>query len=198
MLLYGTFTTLSSIPLPNPVSPHPASPPPRPIPRTLLNPPTALPVIYTSVAMSCIRSLSVLRLPPTPHHLGSDAVYVVTGAYDGSTKIVDVRDPLVPIPLDRQRCKSRSFSPSFFFFRLMLTRAIHTHTHTVPIMSTAWSTYFPGPIVGDNQYTAQVVRVADRKGRSRGFVISGHRGVIWVGSFFLPPYLFVLTGRGGW
>lgn len=80
--------------------------------------------------MSCIRSLSVLRLPPTPHHLGSDAVYVVTGAYDGSTKIVDVRDPLVPIPLDRQRCKSRSFSPSFFFFRLMLTRAIHTHTHT--------------------------------------------------------------------
>lgn len=49
-------------------------------------------------------------------------------------------------------------------------------------MSTAWSTYFPGPIVGDNQYTAQVVRIADRKGRSRGFVISGHRGVIWVGS----------------
>lgn len=38
--------------------------------------------------------------------------------------------------------------------------------------------------MGDNQYTAQVVRVADRKGRSRGFVISGHRGVIWVGSFF--------------
>ncbi|OWZ36086.1 transcription factor C subunit 6 [Cryptococcus neoformans var. grubii Br795] len=116
------------------------------------SPEPPLPVIYTSVAMSCIRSLSVLRLPPTPHHLGSDAVYVVTGAYDGSTKIVDVRDPLVPIPLDRQR---------------------------LPIMSTAWSTYFPGPIVGDNQYTAQVVRVADRKGRSRGFVISGHRGVIW-------------------
>lgn len=126
MLLYGTFTTLSSIPLPNPVSPHPGPP----SPRHYSTPPTALPVIYTSVAMSCIRSLSVLRLPPTPHHLGSDAVYVVTGAYDGSTKIVDVRDPLVPIPLDRQRCKSRSFSPSFFFFRLMLTRAIHTHTHT--------------------------------------------------------------------
>lgn len=51
--------------------------------------------------------------------------------------------------------------------------------------------------MGDNQYTAQVVRVADRKGRSRGFVISGHRGVIWVGSFFLPPYLFVLMRRGG-
>lgn len=138
--------------------------------------------------MSCIRSLSVLRLPPTPHHLGSDAVYVVTGAYDGSTKIVDVRDPLVPIPLDRQRCKSCSI----FFSRLMLTRAISTHTHTVPIMSTAWSTYFPGPIVGDNQYTAQVVRVADRKGRSRGFVISGHRGVIWVGSsFFFFFYLLI-------
>lgn len=128
MLLYGTFTTLSSIPLPNPVSPHPASPPPRPIPRTLLNPPTALPVIYTSVAMSCIRSLSVLRLPPTPHHLGSDAVYVVTGAYDGSTKIVDVRDPLVPIPLDRQRCKSRSFSPSFFFQIDANQSDPHTHT----------------------------------------------------------------------
>ncbi|KIR81275.1 transcription factor C subunit 6 [Cryptococcus gattii EJB2] len=113
-----------------------------------------LPVIYASVAMSCIRSLSVLRLPPTPEHLGSDAVYIVTGAYDGSTKILDTRDPLVPISLDRQR---------------------------LPIMSTAWSTYFPGPIVGDNQYTAQVVRIADRKGRSRGFVISGHRGVIWVG-----------------
>ncbi|WVO21103.1 uncharacterized protein IAS62_002407 [Cryptococcus decagattii] len=111
-----------------------------------------LPVIYASVAMSCIRSLSVLRLPPTPQHLGSDAVYIVTGAYDGSTKILDTRDPLVPISLDRQR---------------------------LPIMSTAWSTYFPGPIVGDNQYTAQVVRIADRKGRSRGFVISGHRGVIW-------------------
>ncbi|KIR62394.1 hypothetical protein I314_03334 [Cryptococcus bacillisporus CA1873] len=111
-----------------------------------------LPVIYASVAMSCIRSLSVLRLPPTPQHLGSDAVYIVTGAYDGSTKIMDTRDPLVPISLDRQR---------------------------LPIMSTAWSTYFPGPIVGDNQYTAQVVRIADRKGRSRGFVISGHRGVIW-------------------
>lgn len=98
-------------------SPEPRKSPSRvPIPQTQLNPPpTALPVIYTSVAMSCIRSLSVLRLPPTPHHLGSDAVYVVTGAYDGSTKIVDVRDPLVPIPLDRQRCKSRSFSPSFFF-----------------------------------------------------------------------------------
>lgn len=191
MLLYGTFTTLSSIPLPNPVSPHPGSP----SPKHYSTPPTALPVIYTSVAMSCIRSLSVLRLPPTPHHLGSDAVYVVTGAYDGSTKIVDVRDPLVPIPLDRQRCKSRSI----FFFGLMLTRAIHTHTHThtVPIMSTAWSTYFPGPIVGDNQYTAQVVRVADRKGRSRGFVISGHRGVIWVGSFFffLPP--ICANGAGG-
>ncbi|KAE8539531.1 hypothetical protein D1P53_004633 [Cryptococcus gattii VGV] len=111
-----------------------------------------LPVIYASVAMSCIRSLSVLRLPPTPQHLGSDAVYIVTGAYDGSTKILDTRDPLVPISLDRQR---------------------------LPIMSTGWSTYFPGPIVGDNQYTAQVVRIADRKGRSRGFVISGHRGVIW-------------------
>lgn len=184
MLLYGTFTTLSSIPLPNPVSPHPGSP----SPRHYSTPPTALPVIYTSVAMSCIRSLSVLRLPPTPHHLGSDAVYVVTGAYDGSTKIVDVRDPLVPIPLDRQRCKSRSY---FFFFQIDANQSdphthTHTHTHTVPIMSTAWSTYFPGPIVGDNQYTAQVVRVADRKGRSRGFVISGHRGVIWVGSFFLP------------
>lgn len=66
----------------------------------------ALPVIYTSVAMSCIRSLSVLRLPPTPQHLGSDAVYIVTGAYDGSTKILDTRDPLVPISLDRQRCMS--------------------------------------------------------------------------------------------
>lgn len=160
-----------------PTPPHP--------PNTTQPPPTALPVIYTSVAMSCIRSLSVLRLPPTPHHLGSDAVYVVTGAYDGSTKIVDVRDPLVPIPLDRQRCKSRYF----IFFQIDANQSdphTHTHTHTVPIMSTAWSTYFPGPIVGDNQYTAQVVRVADRKGRSRGFVISGHRGVIWVGSFFLP------------
>lgn len=56
--------------------------------------------------MSCIRSLSVLRLPPTPQHLGSDAVYIVTGAYDGSTKIMDTRDPLVPISLDRQRCMS--------------------------------------------------------------------------------------------
>ena len=125
MLLYGTFTTLSSIPLPNPVSPHPGSP----SPRHYSTPPTALPVIYTSVAMSCIRSLSVLRLPPTPHHLGSDAVYVVTGAYDGSTKIVDVRDPLVPIPLDRQRCKSRYF----IFFQIDANQSdppTHTHTHT--------------------------------------------------------------------
>lgn len=77
--------------------------------------------------MSCIRSLSVLRLPPTPHHLGSDAVYVVTGAYDGSTKIVDVRDPLVPIPLDRQRCKSRYF----IFFQIDANQSDpHTHTHT--------------------------------------------------------------------
>lgn len=66
-------------------------------------------------------------------------------------------------------------------------------------MSTAWSTYFPGPIVGDNQYTAQVVRIADRKGRSRGFVISGHRGVIWVGpssfSFFLFLFFANVKGR---
>lgn len=68
-------------------------------------------------------------------------------------------------------------------------------------MSTAWSTYFPGPIVGDNQYTAQVVRIADRKGRSRGFVISGHRGVIWVGSsssfffFFLLDLFANVKGR---
>lgn len=67
-------------------------------------------------------------------------------------------------------------------------------------MSTAWSTYFPGPIVGDNQYTAQVVRVADRKGRSRGFVISGHRGLIWVGSsfsffFFLLDLFANVKGR---
>lgn len=136
--------------------------------------------------MSCIRSLSVLRLPPTPHHLGSDAVYVVTGAYDGSTKIVDVRDPLVPIPLDRQRCTSTPAHSS----SLCYLSNQNDQTQLVPIMSTAWSTYFPGPIVGDNQYTAQVVRVADRKGRSRGFVISGHRGVIWVGPrfpFIRPP-----------
>lgn len=83
-------------------------------------------------------------------------------------------------------------SPHHFFFQIDANQSDpHTHTHTVPIMSTAWSTYFPGPIVGDNQYTAQVVRVADRKGRSRGFVISGHRGVIWVGSFFFFFYLLI-------
>lgn len=67
-------------------------------------------------------------------------------------------------------------------------------------MSTAWSTYFPGPIVGDNQYTAQVVRIADRKGRPRGFVISGHRGVIWVGSPSPSPssgvWIFLLMVKG--
>lgn len=108
MSLYGTFTIPFSI-LPNLVSPK-APRPPSPVPPTLLTPHdntiAALPVIYTSVAMSCIRSLSVLRLPPTPQHLGSDAVYIVTGAYDGSTKILDTRDPLVPISLDRQRCMS--------------------------------------------------------------------------------------------
>lgn len=53
--------------------------------------------------------------------------------------------------------------------------------------------------MGDNQYTAQVVRVADRKGRSRGFVISGHRGVIWVGSFFFfsTSLSICANGAGG-
>lgn len=87
---------------------EPPSSSPVPVPRRshYLRSTIALPVIYASVAMSCIRSLSVLRLPPTPQHLGSDAVYIVTGAYDGSTKILDTRDPLVPISLDRQRCMS--------------------------------------------------------------------------------------------
>lgn len=88
--------------------------------------------------MSCIRSLSVLRLPPTPQHLGLDAVYIVTGAYDGSTKILDTRDPLVPISLDRQRCTSKF--PDTFESRLMVENSTD-HVHRMVDV-------FPGPDCG--------------------------------------------------
>lgn len=86
--------------------------------------------------MSCIRSLSVLRLPPTPQHLGSDAVYIVTGAYDGSTKILDTRDPLVPISLDRQRCMSNS---EIVESKLIVSSTNHVHRMVY---------LFPGPDCG--------------------------------------------------
>ena len=73
-----------------------------------------LPSIYVSVALSCIRSVAVGRMPPADHtgqpRFGEDPFYLVVGSYDGSTSIIDMRDPLHTVELNRARCEYDSKS----------------------------------------------------------------------------------------
>lgn len=71
---------------------------------------TVLPSVYMTVSMSCIRSIAVGRCPPTDAAgqpcFSDDPFYLVAGSYDGTTVLVDMRDPAFPVDINRARCRS--------------------------------------------------------------------------------------------
>ena len=66
-----------------------------------------LPSVFTNVTPSCIRSLAAGRCPPCDDQgrprFSEAPSYLVVGSYDGSTVLVDLRDPAFPIELNRAR-----------------------------------------------------------------------------------------------
>lgn len=75
----------------------------------LISPPSEppLPSIYATVALSAIRSLSTGRCPPTDADgdldYSGEALYVAFGAMDGTTGVLDMRDPSNVVELNRSR-----------------------------------------------------------------------------------------------
>jgi len=66
-----------------------------------------------TIAFSCIRAIAVGRHPPSdatgqPRY-GDDPNYIVMGSYDGSTVIVDLRDPGFTVELNRARSELSGF-----------------------------------------------------------------------------------------
>jgi transcription factor C subunit 6 len=68
-----------------------------------------LPAMYLTLALSSIRSIAAGRTPPTDAAGALDytgeAVYIAFGSYDGTTGVVDLRDPGNVIELNRSRRK---------------------------------------------------------------------------------------------
>nr|XP_019010200.1 uncharacterized protein I206_04668 [Kwoniella pini CBS 10737]OCF48981.1 hypothetical protein I206_04668 [Kwoniella pini CBS 10737] len=109
------------------------------------------PSLYTSAAASAIRSLSIGRIPPSEKHLGGEPIYVLTGAYDGSTILLDLRDPNNPIELNKAR---------------------------IPCMAVKWLSQVAAPVICDIDYVITMIKLRGMNvGRSH--IISSHRGQVW-------------------
>ncbi|WRT70352.1 uncharacterized protein IL334_007350 [Kwoniella shivajii] len=110
-----------------------------------------LPSLYTPVSRSAVRSISVGRVPPTDKQLGGEPAYLLMGSYDGTTSILDLRDPLYPVVINRAR---------------------------VPCMAVKWLTQMASPALCDIDYAIQVVKMRGNfAGRSHA--LSSHRGQVW-------------------
>ncbi|WWC94831.1 hypothetical protein V866_001681 [Kwoniella sp. B9012] len=109
------------------------------------------PVLYTSVAVSAIRSISAGRLPPSEKQLGGEPFYVLMGAYDGSTTLLDLRDPSFAIELNKAR---------------------------IPCMAVKWIAQMASPALCDIDYIIQIIKTRGaHSGRSH--TMSSHRGQVW-------------------
>ncbi|WWD19510.1 hypothetical protein CI109_103971 [Kwoniella shandongensis] len=110
-----------------------------------------LPSVYTTIAVSAIRSLAVGRTPPSDSQLDSDPIYVVMGSYDGSTYILDLRDPLYPVKLNHSR---------------------------VPCLTVGWSQQMASPLTVDSDFVVLAIKIR-KSGQGRGHPLLSHRGQAW-------------------
>ncbi|WWC64454.1 uncharacterized protein I303_107064 [Kwoniella dejecticola CBS 10117] len=110
-----------------------------------------LPSLYTPVASSAIRSISIGRTPPSEKHLGAEPIHILMGAYDGSTTLLDLRDPTAPIELNRAR---------------------------IPCMAVKWISQLSTPVICDIDYAISIIKI---RGTSigRSHILSSHRGQVW-------------------
>ncbi|WVO12490.1 hypothetical protein L204_100090 [Cryptococcus depauperatus] len=109
-----------------------------------------LPSSYSSLAESCIRSLSVCRIPSDSSSFSKPPIFVIASSYDGTVCALDLRD-LSKAELQRER---------------------------VPCMATAFSHWLPSPLIGDMDYNILTIRLTSTR-KTKGIVLGGQRGQIW-------------------
>ncbi|WVW86023.1 hypothetical protein I302_108061 [Kwoniella bestiolae CBS 10118] len=110
-----------------------------------------LPSLYSPIAASAIRSISIGRLPPSEKQLGGEPFYVLTGSYDGSTTLLDLRDPNSPIELNKAR---------------------------IPCMAVKWIAQMASPALCDIDYIIQIIKTRGAHA-GRSHTMSSHRGQVW-------------------
>ncbi|WVR00359.1 hypothetical protein IAU59_007502 [Kwoniella sp. CBS 9459] len=125
-----------------------------------------LPSLYTSVTSSAIRSLAVGRVPPAEDQLGGDPIYVVMGSYDGSTVVMDLRDPVFPAEVNKAR---------------------------VPSMAVGWLAQMACPILCDIDFVIETIKMR-KSNQGRSHHLSAHRGQAW--SLASSDYHTMLVSSG--
>ncbi|ODO10251.1 hypothetical protein I350_02480 [Cryptococcus amylolentus CBS 6273] len=118
------------------------------------NPSPPLPILYTSVSSSALSSLTASRHPPHPTQLGSPATMMSVGGWDGSFVLLDTRDGGLGMLVRRQN---------------------------LPIMCTGWSTFLPGPMMGNLDYNVEITTLGTKSrlmNKGRGTVLGGHKGTV--------------------
>ncbi|OCF32212.1 hypothetical protein I316_06126 [Kwoniella heveanensis BCC8398] len=110
-----------------------------------------LPSLYTSVASSAIRSIAVGRVPPAEDQLGGDPIYLVMGSYDGSTVVMDFRDPLFPVEVNKAR---------------------------VPNMAVGWLAQLASPVICDIDFVVQTIKMR-KTNQGKSHYLTSHRGQAW-------------------
>ncbi|WVR07791.1 hypothetical protein IAU60_004834 [Kwoniella sp. DSM 27419] len=110
-----------------------------------------LPSLYVPAAVSAIRSIAAGRVPPASDQLDGDPIYLVVGAYDGSTVVMDLRDPMFPIEINDAR---------------------------VPSMAVGWLAQLSSPVMCDIDYVISTIRLRRTKGGA-SHALSSHKGQAW-------------------
>ncbi|WVF73182.1 hypothetical protein IAT40_008001 [Kwoniella sp. CBS 6097] len=110
-----------------------------------------LPSLYTAPASSAIRSLAVGRVPPVDDQLGGDPIYIVMGTYDGSTIVLDLRDPIFPVEVNKAR---------------------------VPSMAVGWLAQMGTPVLCDIDFVIQTIKMR-KSNQGRSHSLGSHRGQAW-------------------
>ncbi|EIW71800.1 hypothetical protein TREMEDRAFT_27087 [Tremella mesenterica DSM 1558] len=113
------------------------------------------PSAYIPITCSPIRSVAALRLPPDDSHgkprWGQDPFFVLCGNYDGTTTIVDLRDPSRAVELSRARA---------------------------PSMSVAWSAPLGSPLLVDVEHMLILSKIRGY-GTGKNHYVAPHRGLVW-------------------
>ncbi|ORY26711.1 hypothetical protein BCR39DRAFT_560442 [Naematelia encephala] len=114
-----------------------------------------LPSTYFPIAFSAIRTLAVGRHPPSDINgkpmYDEDPFHVIFGAYDGTTTLLDMRDPTQFVELYRMR---------------------------TPVLASAWSHQVAAPLDCDVDF-AVVIQKFRGRGNVRSHYVTVHRGPIW-------------------
>ncbi|EKD05126.1 hypothetical protein A1Q2_00592 [Trichosporon asahii var. asahii CBS 8904] len=135
---------------------------------------TPLPDTYTPVALAAISAIHVARVPPVDSEgepdYASDPYLVVFSSYDGSTGLLDLRDPAGTITF----CRSR-----------------------IPCSSVSWSPQNAAPLYIDSDY--MVVMAQLRNASNPGtFILAPNRGpVLGLGCSDYHPMVAAAAADGG-